>query len=533
MANTEPQLESTQHQRPIDPLQVVALSPQFWAYTPLFIGDVHRLYLDPTLGLNCWLSPPSANTTPQRKIPIVRCKLVGVITCAAKKAKHVAYVLDDGTGCIDCTAWEDQQQAEEDLFFLLHHGRSQGSATQFVVGDVVQVYGKIKLVYLPSTDDGRSAVDNTNTYSQTVREIQVKIMQYCDDNDFEYDGPMVEKLPKQVSKSRGINEISHWVQCLHFSRRASLPSSNQIHHVNVTQPSDSHISYQQSLETGTDTDDQDQYCSFLKQQLSTPIPTGDDILSMLSQNERQRLTNMDKKNIKRHRSSDGEDYEIKDRQELKYGACKLFGPSCPCNDTNGVTYKDNILYCHCIATKIKFDPHFSFRDLLLDKLVSMEQQKQRTGYNITDDRHGQCDGDTSPAPIHKHIFTFVYHDICQDAELLQHAQHVLSNTNQSNANVSLLFIETFRALRNDGIIYLVDEKRDQYMLISVQTVLFPYIQSTMNRDTASMDDTLLERMYLRKNPPDYLRKVPAARLHLAETRYWSSRSTSSIEPWSS
>ena len=87
-----------------------------------------------------------------------------------------------------------------------------------------------------------------------------------------------------------------------------------------------------------------------------------------------------------------------------------------------------------------------------------------------------------------------------------------------------LAIGTFRALRRDGIVHLLDERSDTYLLISRDRVLVPYLRSVMKEsqqastnDIEGMPDiwtmpTAAERSRRRQHKPPYLTNVPKARL---------------------
>ena len=485
----------------MDPLKIVGLSPQFWAYTPLFIGDVHKLHLDPVLGLNCIVttpSPSSLSSTSQRKIAIYKCKLVGMITCATKKSTHVSYVLDDGTGCIDCIAWEN-----EDIFSLptsLVTLPNSNQTTKFLVGDVCEVYGKLKFVFIPS--DYYAHNDNS---SQIVREIQVNIMDYCEEQqDRTFDAPFDQVPTKFYSKGQGTREMSHWMQCLHFIRKCSLIPSHD----------EARISSKEDLNptnniAGLDMDPShlDTYCSFLKQQLHVPVRTGEDILSILPNPSRDSI--FQKRAMDRNR--------VGGKNHPDVGRWKLFGPACPCSATNGVTYKNTLLYCHCVATKVDLDPNFNFRDLLLSKLTAMEKQHNTDCHNLSQNHEG--------AKSIQHVLTFSFRHICQDPDLIAVAHQVTVTTSKPKLNASSIFLQTFSALRKDGIVFLVDEKRDHYMLISTG-ILFTYIEKTSNKDwpgTSSSSDDTLERMHLKTHRPDYLERVHPDRLQVASDLFSSNK----------
>ena len=51
------------------------------------------------------------------------------------------------------------------------------------------------------------------------------------------------------------------------------------------------------------------------------------------------------------------------------GAWQLFGAHCQCRQS----YKETLMYCHCIATKEALDPNLIFRDAVLNQLLQLEQ----------------------------------------------------------------------------------------------------------------------------------------------------------------
>ena len=152
-----------------------------------------------------------------------------------------------------------------------------------------------------------------------------------------------------------------------------------------------------------------------------------------------------------------------------------FGKACKCN----LPQKDTLLYCHCHATPETLDPMFTFRDAVLLKLLEIEASLPAT--------------DTSP-------LCFLYKDIVADTNLTKIALETVSATSMPTVNKKRLFVNTFRALRDDGVVYLLDVEKDEYMLLSKSRVLEPHVRE------------LAQFPWLRFNPPNYLVRVPYSRL---------------------
>jgi len=541
--------------------RLVGLSPQFWAYTPLLIGDVHRLYLDPSLGLDCIVSKSSSTTTSPssssihetlplphtRKVPISKCKLTGVIIAAARKSNHAAYVLDDGTGCIDCISWEETDEGDDPFasplfpsFASSNPTQPWNHATKFVVGDIVQVYGRIKIVYIPPTmlfhDPSLIILSTTATddsmmipdaYSHVVREIDVNIMDYCDEVDRQYGyDPLLGPVSKTYTKGRGLHELSHWLQCLHFSRRMAVQVES--HGNNHIKPLASMMDIKPIIDDSRADEQDDTYYSFLKRQLSIPVYTGGEIFTMLPIEERNKFVRRSswsfKNDKKRSKSLPNTITDTitttsttMENLDKKYGARQLFGYSCPCNAANGVSYKYHLLYCHCTATVVDVDSNLTFRDALLVTLIDMETQyKNSQQRNLTSTF---SEVESIQSTHHQDIILkFSYKDICNNHSLLKTAKQVIEcSSSIAKSDPSVLIRRTFFALREDGIVYLMNTKLDEYILLSLESVLFPYIEMTSKPSSPS--DNILERIHLQKKRPNYLVKVSSERLHVAKNMY--------------
>ena len=440
---------------------LLGLSPQYWAHTPLLIGDILSLGL--VNGVDCMMSasPHSPehdeqpdpqiclhnNQIPGRKrrrpsedseddkvsgiaidhiIPISRCEIVGFIVSKERKANSTLYLLDDGSGMIDCISWEDDVDGTYSLPPLIetYPNRNDLEQNSFRVGDCVRIRGKIKCISIGSesrTIDISVVGDNTiskgasSRHTQrfevpvnVVREIVVATMEHVLD----------------PNTSNGIDpQTTHWLKCIHFARRIGIQS---------------------------DAD-------------AEPIRNGADVLGLLGNTMSTKLTGAN----------------VIDIGEEDNGAWRVFGPDCNCR----LPHKDELLYCHCLAKFEALDPQQVFRDALLKHLLEMMEKDS-----------------TNPLRFH-------YGSLQEDEHLHGIAAKTVSETTNPDINVRRLYFNTFKALRNDGIIHLDDQDADIYLLISKSNVLVPYLAPLVSKEASA-----LEKSMRRANAPPFVKKVPATRL---------------------
>jgi len=200
------------------------------------------------------------------------------------------------------------------------------------------------------------------------------------------------------------------------------------------------------------------------------------------------------------------------------GGWRLFGSQCPCGDDNRL--KQELLYCHCIATAESMDPNFAYRDGLLSKLLDLERdQALSSNERDLNSRDEAMNGDeTLKPPFNFHPLRFSYKALLEDDELNQVAnKEVLSQSVAAAASgaslaaqVQQLVRNTVRALRQDGILHLEDREQDVYLFVSKRGALAPYIY----RSLECKDN--LERTKFHSERPDFLDKVPRARVQLVK-----------------
>ena len=353
----------------------VGVSLAYWSFVPLTIRDVCRLSL--VQGLDCLSSHPSstqfkidADELPLQNscnnqvfeeamgedreliIPISKCKLLGTVVGLDHKTNKTIFLLDDGTGLIDCIRWNPKVNFVE---------ISSGSALtnyDIKLGDSVFVLGKVRSI-------------SRTLDKEIIREIHIE---------------KIEKISSQLPNQ----ETMHWLKCSYSGKR---------------------IRYTKSPDTPIFPP------SFAEEKLSES--------SFL-----QRLQNQDDivEKLKEEKIKLNPNALPKDGQYFKPGCkCKLF-------------HKEMLLYCHCDAEFLKHDPNFRFRDALLNVLLKMESDVK------------------TEQPL-----LFLFKTLKEDDTLLSEGKRVLGDDKYIYSH---LLLPTVAKLRRDGIIFLEDESRDEYLLIS-------------------------------------------------------------------
>jgi hypothetical protein len=351
---------------------LVGISPHYWAHVPMSVADVNGLDLKD--GVNCALVLPATSRCDDRVkfVPVSKCILVGYIVSIDIKSKGTTiYVLDDGTGMIDCVNWT----SGDDIFSLPSLMGSHGmDSPEYNIGDLIRVFGKINVI------KRELAVGKVCVWD-CIREIRINVMEHVQSVDA---------------------EAGHWISC-----------SNSVLSVSSTSNTEKEC---HSLQNSVD---------FLEL-------LGSDIQEQV--HDRRNLPSADD----------------------TLAAWRVFGTSCQCS----LAYKEALLYCHCQAKLEPLDPNFTFRDTLLSTLLEMEVVQQGRLY-------------------------FQYKTVATNERLVVIATRMVAATLNPTINANRLFLNTFRALRQDGIVHLSDLRDDSYLLISRDRVLDPYVTKEMQKSAFS------------------------------------------------
>jgi hypothetical protein len=170
------------------------------------------------------------------------------------------------------------------------------------------------------------------------------------------------------------------------------------------------------------------------------------------------------------------------------GSWRVFGTACRCQ----LDYMDNLLYCHCQSRLEPLDPSQKFRDALLRTLLDMQSKSVK-------------------------MLVFKYKQLKLNEQLRAVASRVVMGKGPTQTNVDTLFLNTFRALRQDGVIYLLNSNTDEYLLITRDRVMEPFVRDQMLR----RPDTPRNYISL-EEAPSYLSRVHNERLLYIKRSLWAS-----------
>jgi len=468
--------------------------------------------------------------------------------------------MSPSSSCV--TGWE-----EED-------GTDTGGGSEVRVGDMVRILGWMKVVTVlggsgaavssssspnvttvVSVNNGNSINGSANINVKTVwetrqcvREIHIHKIQRMDKDTFDC-------------------ETVHWLKCLQFSRRVR---TTVVVDGGVTEGMEERQSSGLSCDgnggggdstnnTHCDDNDDDESYHFQCRLAKTPVYNGADVLksiepslqskvvssiasSVLDDQDYVTSTNntnsTETYNIPpstgngKHEKGDGGRYTSRVDDVILRA---YFGRDCTCsgsssnnnnnnnnnndnnnnNNSSAHTYREVLLYCHCLATGEPLDQGFRFRDALLNRLLDMEKRMMMEdittmttdkrvhyhewGAETNQKKRKMVDGvememETAIAPTANYqkdnnstnetnnnisvCLQFSYQAIAQDTKLKTIANQITNSV----ANMRRLYTNTFQWLRNDGIIHLLDVDADLYLLLSRDQVLLPSMRSFIRRE---------------------------------------------------
>jgi hypothetical protein len=455
---------------------LAGISPTFWAHIPLLIGQIHNDLMLMENGVNCLVTFPTGSTHNRdvdssmmehanvcanvypRVIPISKCKLVGTIVYSERKSNGcVNYVVDDGTGLIDCLHWDAENDDFEGLPPLT--GQRDPECEIFAPGAVVRVMGRIQCVAvdgslsaefeLPAhqgSNDGQMVSTTCRCFVSVVREVHASVVE------------PVRALSRANPHSLDC-EARHWMDCIRTQQR--------------------HLHQEQLSRTGGP--------------IGTTLLSPLDVLEILG-------TNISEQVAERNNLPSADD---------STGLWRLFGLNCRCNNP---LIQEALLYCHCIATPEGLDKDFAFRDRLLEMLLHAERLKIGSTASEFPELETQKldDNDDTELDVHtddhSNHFQFSYRDIIRNDELNQVAAAQMEKLGQEPALAQQLRRSTFRALCKDGILFLLRPEDDSYMLVSRTHVLEPHVKRGMTCESSA------ERTRFFSARPEYLQAVPRERI---------------------
>ena len=266
---------------------------------------------------------------------------------------------------------------------------------KYCVGNLVKIQGFIKILSLKEKEKSIKVAEKFYEAWSCIRELQIHSINIIMDKN---------------------EEILHWLQCMQF--RKSIGMKMDIDDI---------------LDCNNDDDDDDE-----QQMMNTPVLNGFETFNLLPETHQQQIL----------ASRGFEELDVLPN-EIDRMLRKYFGRDCRCI----VSYKDDLLYCHCMASKEPLDPEFKFRDALLEKLIQMEH-----------------------AFVHRNNASrleFLYQIVVDDQELRSISSEVVASTAYPEINQRRLYTNTFKMLRKDGVLCLVNIQKDIYVLLSKNRVLIP------------------------------------------------------------
>jgi hypothetical protein len=200
---------------------VVGLAPAFWAHVPLHIASIHNLKL--INGLHCLLV--SQNGTVSKILPITKVTLIGTIVCAERRSNgSVLYVIDDGTGLVDCLHWLDNP------FTLPSLTDPESSKNALSVGTLIKVRGRIECIYI-HTDKAEniSVSGNTLESQRCIREIHANaVVEVTDKDDESLHWDACQSLLASSSNALGVLELLGSEIQAQVDDRMNLPSADDM-----------------------------------------------------------------------------------------------------------------------------------------------------------------------------------------------------------------------------------------------------------------------------------------------------------------
>ena len=326
----------------------------------------------------------------------------------------------------------------------------------YQVGDIIQVQGEIKILSLK----------------------QMKVVHI---DDIRYEGwtcfreLKIHSLQKVTTMN---DEILHWLSCLQFQKRIYRGMDKSIDLLN---------------------DEMDVH----QQVMCTPVLNGLQVFQKLPLEEQLHMYEL-------RGGFDDSTLLLDDQNERLF--TKYYGWDCKCD----LRYRDILLYCHCLATKEPLDPNLVFRDALLCKLIDMENELTNNTAAVkcfTEKNNNAANKSSQVARLE-----FQYLTLFHDEKINALAKEIVSETKDPGINLRRIYINTFKHLRKDGVLYLLDVSADTYLLMSKDRVLLPEIIRLVENDQSNFQHKLLPGASTSQSPPqlpDFLqRSLSSAKLKL-------------------
>ena len=215
------------HHQNVTPLDsfLVGLSPYFWSFLPLSIAQIHQ-QLVLLGGLHC-LVWTDHNGLPYEARPISKCKLVGTIVAVDRKSS--TYVIDDGTGVVDCTFWDDDHDDHDGWTLpmsLMDDDENPHNEYRLCIGQLVQVYGRLECAGMETHPSSTMHLYNrTWPVHACLREIHASIIQ------------VLSSSSSSSTHHHEDAERRHWIQVMETQEQL-LKSIRQVYYYSTNAEND-------------------------------------------------------------------------------------------------------------------------------------------------------------------------------------------------------------------------------------------------------------------------------------------------------
>ena len=206
--------------------RLIGLSPQYWSYTHLSVGDLNALPL--INGVDCFIAPHHQDSEGDKSshqwhiLPLSRVKLRGVVTAIDRRPNGCTLiVIDDGTGSMDCRCWDDSSNSAFHLPALLpqHKLSLNRNGLRYDIGDSVEVMGKIKT--LTSGNSASSAASSSMSENNTT---PVEIRFGCIREVHATSVCVIDKRQTSIVNVWN-SEAVHWLKCINVENEIRKKNS--------------------------------------------------------------------------------------------------------------------------------------------------------------------------------------------------------------------------------------------------------------------------------------------------------------------
>jgi len=117
------------------------LDPAFWARTPLFIKQIQMELMQG--------GSSGANHVLESMRELQHVEILGTLVAKLDKGEHVRYVVDDGSGTVDCIEWRVNIPKISEFRLIVQ----EEAGVDFKLGALVYVCGKLKMRFTGMDDD--------------------------------------------------------------------------------------------------------------------------------------------------------------------------------------------------------------------------------------------------------------------------------------------------------------------------------------------------------------------------------------------